>query len=99
MRNPARAGDIAPSAVTARARERPGELRDPLEPDRLIPVIKVGGLVKKDAEERYAMVDDQPIVAVLSADLSRQLTAPVLFYADRNVAEFAITADPGRRLL
>ena len=56
-------------------------------------VIKVGNLakdaVRKETDERYAMIDDQPTVVVLSADLSRHLVAPVLYFADRNLASFS----------
>src|SRR5262249_21119663 len=52
-------------------------------------VIKVGNVTKKDADERYALIDDRPMVAVLSADLSKHLMAPVLFYAERNLASFS----------
>jgi hypothetical protein len=53
-------------------------------------VLKIGGLTKdaarKDTDERYALIDDRPTVVVLSAELSRHLVAPVLYYADRNLA-------------
>jgi hypothetical protein len=56
-------------------------------------VIKVGDLVdkegKKDAGRRYAMVDQNAAVVVLSAELSKHLTAPVLYFADRNLPTFA----------
>ena len=56
-------------------------------------VIKVGDLAKdaarKDTDERYAQIEGSPSVAVLSADLSRALVAPVLYYADRNLASFS----------
>jgi hypothetical protein len=56
-------------------------------------VIKIGNLtkdpVRKETDERYAMIDDKPTVVVLSAELSRSLVAPVLSFADRNVVSFS----------
>jgi hypothetical protein len=56
-------------------------------------VIKVGELAKdagrKDTDERYALIDDSKSVVVLSAELSRHLVAPPLYYADRNLASFS----------
>ncbi len=56
-------------------------------------VIKLGNLTKDDArrekDERFAMVDDKPMVVVLPADLTNQLIAPSLFFADRNIASFS----------
>lgn len=56
-------------------------------------VIKIGNPVqdadKKDTGERYALVDKGDAVVVLSAELSRHLVAPVLYFADRNLASFA----------
>lgn len=45
---------------------------------------------KKDTGERYAMVDNGPAIAVLSAGLSKLLTAPALQFADRNIASFIV---------
>lgn len=44
---------------------------------------------RKDTDERYALVDGGQAVVVLSAALSRHLAAPVLHFADRNLASFA----------
>jgi type 1 glutamine amidotransferase len=56
-------------------------------------VIKVGDSVKdsakKDTPERYALVDDKAMVVVLPAELSRHLVAPLLYFADRNLASFS----------
>lgn len=52
-------------------------------------VIKVGNVAGKDTDERFALVDARPMVVVLPAELSRHLTAPVLYYADRNLASFS----------
>jgi hypothetical protein len=56
-------------------------------------IIKVGDLARdvgrKDTEERYAMIDDSKSVVVLSAELSRHLVAPPLYFADRNLASFS----------
>lgn len=56
-------------------------------------VIKVGNLTsdksRGEKDERYAMVDDKPMVVVLPAELSRSLVAPILFFADRNLADFS----------
>ncbi|MBX9679540.1 MAG: DUF4340 domain-containing protein [Gemmataceae bacterium] len=56
-------------------------------------VIKIGDLVdkegKKDAGRRYAMADMNAAVFVLSAELSKHLTAPALYFADRNLPTFA----------
>ena len=56
-------------------------------------VIKVGNLSKdaarKDTDERYAIVNDGPMVVVLPADLSRHLVAPALYFADRNLVSFS----------
>ncbi|MSU80401.1 MAG: DUF4340 domain-containing protein [Gemmataceae bacterium] len=56
-------------------------------------VIKIGNPTKDDVrgekEERFAIVDDKPTVVVLPADLSKQLVAPSLFFADRNIASFS----------
>jgi Domain of unknown function (DUF4340) len=56
-------------------------------------VIKIGNLTKdaahKETDERFAMIDDRPMVVVLSAELSRQLIAPAAFFADRNLVSFA----------
>lgn len=55
--------------------------------------IKVGNLTndkaKGEKDERFAMVDDKPMVIVLSAELSRHLIAPALYFADRNLASFS----------
>lgn len=53
-------------------------------------VINVGGLAGKDGkgEERYAQIDNQQMVVVLPAKLSRVLAAPALAFADRTIAEF-----------
>ncbi|MBM3993693.1 MAG: DUF4340 domain-containing protein [Planctomycetes bacterium] len=55
-------------------------------------VIKLGNLTKdaskKETDERFALVGDRPMVVVLSAELSRHLSAPPLYYADRNLAAF-----------
>ncbi|MBI2805631.1 MAG: DUF4340 domain-containing protein [Planctomycetes bacterium] len=55
-------------------------------------VIKVGdiapGMDKKDTGERYAQIDDQKMVVVLPAELSRHLIAGPLYFADRNLAAF-----------
>jgi hypothetical protein len=56
-------------------------------------VIKVGNLTKdekrKETDERYAIIDDSKNVVVLSAELSRHVAAPVLYFADRNLASFS----------
>jgi len=56
-------------------------------------VIKVGNLAKdaarKDTDERYALIDNVDKVVVLSPELSRHLVAPVLYFADRNLASFS----------
>ncbi len=56
-------------------------------------VIKVGNLTKdaahKETDERYAVIDDRPMVIVLSPELSRQLVASAPFYAERNLASFS----------
>ena len=56
-------------------------------------VIKLGNLVKdagkKDTDERYALIDERKMVVVLSAELSRALVAPALYFADRNLASFS----------
>jgi len=53
-------------------------------------VIKVGDVApgpdKKEKGERYAVIGKGESVVVLSAELSKHLTAPVLHFADRNVA-------------
>jgi hypothetical protein len=56
-------------------------------------VIKVGDVApgpnKKETGERFAVIDRGESVVVLSAELSKHLTAPVLYFADRNVASVA----------
>jgi Domain of unknown function (DUF4340) len=56
-------------------------------------VLKLGNLasdkVKRDTDERFAMIDNQPTVVVLTAELSRHLMAPALYFADRNLAAFS----------
>jgi type 1 glutamine amidotransferase len=52
-------------------------------------VIKLGSQTAKDSDERFAMIDERPMVVVLSRELSRLVSAPILFYADRNLASFA----------
>ncbi len=56
-------------------------------------VIKLGDAVKdaekKDTGERFAQIDDKAMVVVLSAELSRHLLAPALYFAERNLASFA----------
>ena len=73
-------------------------------------VIKVGkpaddagkpGDAKK--EQRYALIDKGDAVVVLGPDLSRQLVAPSLYFADRNLPTFtsadkAIIERPGRKV-
>jgi hypothetical protein len=51
-------------------------------------VLKVGDKADAKSDERFAIVDDGQAVVVLPAELSRHLTAPVLYYADRNLANF-----------
>lgn len=56
-------------------------------------VIKVGGPVldekKQDTGERFALVDKGEAVIVLHPELARHLLAPILYFADRNLASFA----------
>jgi len=56
-------------------------------------VIKLGSLVtdakKKETGERFAIIDDQKMVVVLSAELSKSLAAPAFYFADRNLAAFS----------
>jgi hypothetical protein len=67
-------------------------------------VIKIGELAKGEPKsvssrvegERYALVDKGEAVVVLSADLAKHLTAPVLHFADRNLAS---VASPDRALV
>ena len=66
-------------------------------------VIKVGKPVDDKKEERYALVDKGEAVAVLGADLSKQLVAPPLSFADRNLPGFtsadkAVQERPGRKV-
>lgn len=49
-------------------------------------VVKIGD--KADGDARFAVIDDGAAVIVLPAALSRQLTAPTLAFADRNLASF-----------
>ncbi len=53
--------------------------------------IKIGDVTKAKGEkdERFAMVDDKPMVIVLPADLSRHLTAAAPYFADRNLVSFS----------
>ncbi len=70
-------------------------------------VIKVGDLAKEPGKtnegQRYALVDKGEAVVVLSAELSKHLVAPVLHFADRNLASFGsadkITLERGPRKL
>jgi hypothetical protein len=55
-------------------------------------VLKIGDKADAKSDERFAIVDDGSSVVVLPAELSRHLTAPVLYFAERNLANFG-TAD------
>jgi Domain of unknown function (DUF4340) len=67
--------------------------------------IKVGDLAKEPGKEnkgeRYAVIDKGESVVVLPAELSKHLVAPVLHFADRNVASFGsadkVTLERGPR--
>ncbi len=48
-------------------------------------IIKVGKPANDQKDERYAIVDKGDAVVVLNAELSRQLVAPPLYFADRNL--------------
>src|ERR1019366_8424819 len=56
---------------------------------------------KKDTDERFALINDNPAVVVLSAELSRHLVAPVLYYVDRNLVSLSgidqVVVDRGPR--
>lgn len=56
-------------------------------------VVKLGNRAAdashKDTDERFATIDDRPMVIVLPAELSRMLAAPTPFFADRNLASFS----------
>src|SRR5205085_11728072 len=47
-------------------------------------VIKVGKTAEDKKDERFALIDKGEAVVVLAPELSRQLVAPALFFADRN---------------
>lgn len=51
-------------------------------------VVKVGDKVDPKGEARYAIIDNGTAVVVLAGPLSRHLTAPPLYFADRNLASF-----------
>jgi hypothetical protein len=55
-------------------------------------VIKVGKSADDKKQDRYALVDKGEAVIVLAPDLARELTAPTLYFADRNLPSFT-TAD------
>jgi len=66
-------------------------------------VIKVGKPVDEAKAERYALIDKGEAVVVLGPELSRQLVAPALYFADRNLpgltsADTAVQERPGRKL-
>ena len=54
-------------------------------------VIKIGDVTKAKGEkdERFALVDDKPMVIVLAGELSRRLTAAPAYFADRNLVSFS----------
>jgi hypothetical protein len=66
-------------------------------------VIKVGKQAEDKKEERYALIDKGEAVVVLGAQLSRQLVAPALYFADRNLrglvgADKAVLERSGRKV-
>jgi hypothetical protein len=66
-------------------------------------VIKVGKKAEDKKEERYALIDKSEAVVVLGPELSRQLVAPALYFADRNLpglvaANKAVLEHPGRKV-
>jgi hypothetical protein len=66
-------------------------------------VIKVGKPAADKKEQRYALIDKGDAVVVLGPDLSRQLVAPFLYFADRNLPGFiaadkAVVEHPGRKV-